>query len=63
LFVVENAAFQRAPHSGTPRVQMVSTSPTAVWSQSGNTYLFTTQGDEAFLRKYLPEGPVPCRRE
>ena len=63
LFVVSNAAFKRAPKSGTPRVQMVSTSPTAVWSQSGNTYLFTAQGDEAFLRKYLPEGSVPCRRE
>lgn len=53
LFVVEDTAFQRAPNSETPRVQMVSASPTAVWSQSGNTYLFTAQGDEAFLRKYL----------
>jgi hypothetical protein len=53
LFVVENAAFRHAPDSETPSVQTVGTSPTAVWSQSGNTYLFTAQGDEAFLRKYL----------
>ena len=54
LFVVENAAFRHAPDSEIPNVQMVSSSPTAVWSQSGNTYLLTVQGDEAFLKKYLP---------
>jgi hypothetical protein len=54
LFVVENTAFRHAPDSETPSVQTVNSSPTAIWSQSGNTYLLTAQGDEAFLKKYLP---------
>ncbi len=54
LFVVENAAFRSAPDSETPRLQTVGTSPTAIWTQGGNTYLLTANGDESFLRKYLP---------
>jgi hypothetical protein len=54
LFVVENAAFRHAPDTETPHVKMVGASPTAIWSQSGNTYLLTVQGDEAFLKRYLP---------
>jgi hypothetical protein len=54
LFVVENTAFRHAPDSETAQVTMVGTSPTAIWTQNGNTYLFTAQGDEAFLKKYLP---------
>jgi hypothetical protein len=54
LFVVDNAALPNAPDTTTPRVHMVDAIPTAVWSQDGKTYLFTAQGDEAYLRKYLP---------
>ena len=54
LFVVENAAFGNAPDSETPRVHTVRNSPTAIWTQRGNTYLFTVDGDESFLRTYLP---------
>ena len=54
LFVVENAAFHNAPESETPKIQMVRDSPTAIWSQQGKTYLLASQGDESFLRKYLP---------
>jgi hypothetical protein len=54
LFVVDNAALPNAPSSTTPRIQMVDAVPTAVWSQDGKTYLFAAQGDEAYLRKYLP---------
>ena len=54
LFVVENAAFRNAPDSETPRVHTVRESPTAIWTQRGNTNLLTVEGDESFLRKYLP---------
>ncbi|MGD1018531.1 MAG: hypothetical protein ABSA12_04350 [Verrucomicrobiia bacterium] len=54
LFVVDNAALPNPPATTTPRVQMVDAVTTAVWSQDGKTYLFTAQGDEAYLRKYLP---------
>ena len=54
LFVIEKAALRGAPESETPRVEVVDDMPTATWSRDGNTYLFTVQGDEAFLRKYLP---------
>lgn len=54
LFVVDNAALPNAPKTTTPRVQMVDAVPAAVWNQDGKTYLFTAQGDEAYLRKYLP---------
>jgi hypothetical protein len=55
LFVVDNATFRDPPTSKIPQVQMVDATPTAVWTQDGKTYLFTTQGDEAFLKKYLPQ--------
>jgi hypothetical protein len=54
LFVVDNAALPNAPATTTPRFEMVDAVPAAVWSQDGKTYLFTAQGDEAYLRKYLP---------
>jgi hypothetical protein len=54
LFVVDNAALPNAPNTTTPRVQMVDAVPSAVWSQDGKTYLFAAQGDEAYLRQYLP---------
>ena len=54
LFVIERAALQRAPAARTPLVESVGVMPTATWTQSGNTYLLTAQGDEAFLKKYLP---------
>lgn len=54
LFVVDNAALPNAPHTAVPRVQMVDAVAAATWSQDGKTYLFTAQGDEAYLRKYLP---------
>ena len=54
LFVVDNAALPNAPSKTTPRVQMVDAVPAAVWTQDGKTYLFAAQGDEAYLRQYLP---------
>ena len=54
LFVIEKAALPDAPKAETPRVESVDGTPTAAWSQDGKAYLFTVQGDEAFLRKYLP---------
>lgn len=54
LFVIEKSALSDAPRTETPRVEPVDGTPTAAWSQGGNAYLFTVQGDEAFLRKYLP---------
>jgi hypothetical protein len=54
LFVVDNAALPNPPATKTPRVQAVDAVPAAVWSQDGKTYLFAAQGDEAYLRKYLP---------
>jgi len=54
LFVVDNATFPDPPTTRTPRIEMVDATPTAAWTQNGNTYLFTVQGDEAFLKKYLP---------
>lgn len=54
LFVVDNATFHDPPTTPTPRIEMVDATPTAAWTQNGKTYLFTVQGDEAFLKKYLP---------
>jgi hypothetical protein len=56
LFVIEKSALPDPPQAGTPRVEPVDGTPTAAWSQGGNAYLFTVQGDETFLRKYLPQG-------
>lgn len=57
LFVIEKSALRDAPETESPRIKEVESEPTAVWSQDGKAYLFTVQGDEAFLRKYLP--PLP----
>ena len=54
LFVIEKSALPDAPKTGTPQVKEIEDAPTAAWSQDGKAYLFTVQGDEAFLRKYLP---------
>ncbi len=54
LFVVEKSALRDAPATQIPRVNTVNAMPTATWTQRGNTYLLTAQGDETFLRKYLP---------
>lgn len=54
LFVIDKTGLRDAPATETPRVQVVEASPTATWTQNGKTYLFTVQGDEAFLKKYLP---------
>jgi hypothetical protein len=54
LFVIEKSALPDAPRTEKPQVKEVESAPTAAWSQDGKAYLFTVQGDEAFLRKYLP---------
>jgi hypothetical protein len=54
LFVIEKSALPDPPRAESPRVEPVDGTPTAAWSQGANAYLFTVQGDEAFLRKYLP---------
>jgi hypothetical protein len=54
LFVIEKSALRDAPEAETPRIKEVESTPTAAWSQDGKAYLFTVQGDEAFLKKYLP---------
>jgi hypothetical protein len=54
LFVVDNAALPNPPRASTPHIQIVDAFPSAVWSQNGKTYLFAAQGDEAYLRRYLP---------
>ena len=54
LFVIEKSALSDAPKTETPQVKEVESEPTAAWSQDGKAYLFTVQGDEAFLRKFLP---------
>ncbi len=54
LFVIEKSALRDAPKTETPQVKEVESAPTAAWSQDGKAYLFTVQGDEAFLKKYLP---------
>ena len=54
LFVIEKSALPDAPKVETPHVDLIDGTPTAAWSQAGNVYLFTVQGDDAFLRKYLP---------
>lgn len=56
LFAVEKSALPDAPETETPQVKEVESAPTAAWSQGGKAYLFTVQGDEAFLKKYLPHG-------
>jgi hypothetical protein len=57
LFIIEKSALRDAPETESPRIKEVESEPTAVWSQNGNAYLFTVQGDDAFLRKYLPPQP------
>ena len=54
LFVIEKSALPDPPKADSPRVESVDGTPTAAWSEGKNAYLFTVQGDEAFLRKYLP---------
>jgi hypothetical protein len=54
LFVIDKSALPDAPRTETPRIEEVESAPTAAWSQDGKAYLFTVQGDEALLRKYLP---------
>ena len=54
LFAIEKSALPDVPKTETPQVQEVESMPTAAWSQDGKTYLFTVQGDEALLKKYLP---------
>jgi len=54
LFVIDKSTFSDAPRTETPRIEEVESAPTATWSQDGKAYLFTVQGNEAFLRKYLP---------
>jgi hypothetical protein len=54
LFVIDKSALSDAPKTETPEVKEVESAPTAAWSQDGKAYLFTVQGDEAFLKKYLP---------
>jgi hypothetical protein len=54
LFVMEKSALRDAPQTETPRIKEVESAPTAAWSQDGNAYLFTVQGDETLLKKYLP---------
>jgi hypothetical protein len=54
LFAIEKAALSDAPKTETPQLQDVESMPTAAWSQDGKAYLFTVQGDEALLKKYLP---------
>jgi hypothetical protein len=56
LFVIDKSALPDPPQAETPRVEPVDGTPTAAWSQGANAYLFTVQGDEAFLKKYLPSG-------
>ena len=54
LFAIEKSALPDAPKTETPQVEEVESMPTAAWSQDGKSYLFTVQGDEALLKKYLP---------
>ncbi|HVM60540.1 MAG TPA: hypothetical protein VMV72_06690 [Verrucomicrobiae bacterium] len=54
LLVVDNAALPDAPRNTTPLIHPPDPMPSAVWTQDGKTYLFVAQGDEAFLKKYLP---------
>jgi hypothetical protein len=54
LFVIEKSALPDAPKTETPQLKEIESAPTAAWSQGGKAYLFTVQGDEALLRKYLP---------
>jgi len=54
LFVIDKSALPDAPKTETPQVKEVESSPTAAWSRDGKAYVFTVQGDEAFLRKFLP---------
>ncbi len=54
LFVIDKSALPDAPGTEAPRIEEVESAPTAAWSQDGKAYLFTVQGDEALLRKYLP---------
>jgi hypothetical protein len=54
LFVIDKSALPDAPKTEAPRIEEVESAPTAAWSQDGKAYLFTVQGDEALLKKYLP---------
>jgi hypothetical protein len=54
LLVVDKSALSDPPLTEIPQVKEVESAPTAAWSQDGKAYLFTVQGDEAFLKKYLP---------
>jgi len=54
LFVIDKSALPDAPKTEAPQIKEVESEPTAAWSQGGKAYLFTVQGDEAFLKKYLP---------
>jgi hypothetical protein len=54
LFAIEKSALRDAPKTETPQIKNVESTPTASWSQDGKAYLFTVQGDETFLKKYLP---------
>src|SRR5439155_13706165 len=51
LFAIERSAVRDAPKTEVPQIKEVESAPTAVWSQDGKAYLFTVQGDEAFLKK------------
>ena len=54
LFTIEKAALSDAPKTETPQIEDVESMPTATWSKDGKSYLFTVQGDDALLKKYLP---------
>jgi hypothetical protein len=54
LFVIDKNVVVGAPESEEPRFEDVDGTYTATWSQGGRNYLFAVQGNEEFLKKFLP---------
>jgi hypothetical protein len=53
LFVADSSSISGAPASTVPVIAGENRAMTACWTSGGKTYLLVTDGDEAFLKKYL----------
>ena len=53
LFVADSSSVSGAPTTEVPIIAPENRAMTASWTRNGKTYVLVTDGDEAFLRKYL----------
>jgi uncharacterized membrane protein YbaN (DUF454 family) len=53
LFVVDRGSLPDAPDTSTPQIHPGIKLITATWTIGNKTYVLATEGDDAFIRKYL----------